>query len=235
MSDKGRPMLAGDCPRCGQHAVTFDVLADVRVTDAYHYEVFARCRRCGDPSVALLEMSRGDSSQIAELGGKYINHDYTFQRWVFNLPGSAKCPDHVPANIAAAFNEGARSMAIGCYNASGAMFRLCLDLTTKPLLPSETDPDPKPSKRERYNLGPRIDWLVDNNKLPVAIGEMAHHVRLDGNDGVHDGSLGESDADDLIEFTIVILERHFTEPEKLRLARARQNARRGIAEPEASV
>lgn len=229
MADIAKPLVAADCPRCGQHKVTFDVLESWPVIDNYHHEIFVVCRACGQPSTGLVDATSNNHQAISAYSGGFINRDYPFKKWVFNVPDLRSAPEHIPEDIERAFTEGAKSVAIGCYNAASAMFRLSLDLATKPLLPSATEPDPKPSKRERYNLGPRIDWLVAHGKLPAAIGDLAHHVRLDGNDGAHDGTLGEADANDLIDFTVVILERQYTEPERLRLAKARQTARRGGA------
>jgi hypothetical protein len=51
-------------------------------------------------------------------------------------------------------------------------------------------------------------------------------VREDGNDGAHDGTLGKEDAEDLLDFTTALLERIYTEPERLRLAQERREKRR---------
>jgi hypothetical protein len=42
---------------------------------------------------------------------------------------------HLPANIENAFSEGAGCLSIECFNAAATMFRLCVDLATRPLLP----------------------------------------------------------------------------------------------------
>jgi hypothetical protein len=49
---------------------------------------------------------------------------------------------------------------------------------------------------------------------------------LDGNDGAHVGSLKKTDAEELLDFTVALLERMYTEPEKLRLAKDRRDSRR---------
>ena len=63
-------------------------------------------------------------------------------------------PEHVPDPIAAAFNEGAKCLAINCFNAAAAMFRLALDLATQELLPS--DDAEFPNARTRRMLGLRL-------------------------------------------------------------------------------
>lgn len=62
--------------------------------------------------------------------------------------GATKPPAHVPEQVGVAFREGATSLVTGCWNAAGAMFRLAIDLATKPLLPSE-DPECQDPTRSR--------------------------------------------------------------------------------------
>ena len=104
------------------------------------------------------------------------------------------------------------------------MFRLCLDLATRSLLPKEDVPGL--NAKTRRNLGLRLPWLFDAGLLPESFRELSTCIKDDGNDGAHVGSLNESDADDLLDFTVAMLERMYTEPERLRLARERREARR---------
>ena len=136
-------------------------------------------------------------------------------------------PEHLPERIAAAFTEGAKCLAIGCHNGAGTMFRLCVDLATRRMLP-EVD-EPKLNAQVRRNLGLRLPWLFDTGRLPEALRDLSSCVKEDGNDGAHEGTLSKEDAYDLLDFTTALLERMYTEPERLRLAKERRDARR-IAE-----
>ena len=127
--------------------------------------------------------------------------------------------------MAAAFNEGATCLAVNCFNAAAAMFRLGIDLATQPLLPSATDASSPPAKVRR-DLGLRLPWLFDNGKLPAELRQLATSIKEDGNDGAHRATLTEHDAQDLLDFATRLFERMFTEPERLRLAQARRDARR---------
>ncbi|NTW88889.1 MAG: DUF4145 domain-containing protein [Desulfobulbaceae bacterium] len=134
-------------------------------------------------------------------------------------------PDHLPVEIQAVFSEGATCFAVGCFNAAGTMFRLCVDLATKSMLPAE-DGDGLNS-RIRRNLGLRLPWLFERHLLPEALRELSSCIKDDGNDGAHEGSLKKEDSEDLLDFTAAILERLYTEPERLRLAKERREKRRG--------
>jgi hypothetical protein len=133
-------------------------------------------------------------------------------------------PDHIPDNVEAAFKEGATCFAMECYNAAGTMFRLCIDMATRSKLP-ENDINSLNARIKR-DLGLRLPWLFDNGFLPRELRELSSCVREDGNDGAHRGTLKKEDAEDLLDFTSALLERIYTEPEKLNIAKARREARR---------
>jgi hypothetical protein len=75
-------------------------------------------------------------------------------------------------------------------------------------------------------LGLRLPWLFDNKLLPAELRDLAGCIKEDGNDGAHVGNLTKTDAGDLLDFTVAILERLITEPEKLKRAQQRRDARR---------
>lgn len=89
----------------------------------------------------------------------------------------------------------------------------------------EGEADGRPG-RVRRNLGLRIPWLLDNGILPEALRDLSTGVKDDGNDGAHEGTLRREDAEDLLDFTYVLLERIYTEPVRLQLARQRREQRR---------
>ncbi len=133
-------------------------------------------------------------------------------------------PDHVPPNIQAAFREAATCLAVECWNAASTMFRLCVDLATRPMLPEEETAGL--NAKTRRDLGLRLPWLFDNELLPNDLRELSACIREDANDGAHAGTLKKEDAEDLLDFTSALLERLYTEPEKLTLAAKRREARR---------
>jgi hypothetical protein len=130
---------------------------------------------------------------------------------------SISCPAHIPMKLMEVFNEGTACYSIGCYNASVAMFRLCLDLDTKPLA-------------EQHNvtgmLGQRLVKLFKQQLLPIALEELSHCIKDNGNDGAHDGTITEDEALDVMDFTISYLETRHTMPERIRLRKEAREARK---------
>ena len=133
-------------------------------------------------------------------------------------------PEFLPKEIDAVFREGATCLAVGCYNAAGTMFRLCVDLATRSMLPLEETSGL--NAKTRRDLGLRLPWLFETGRLPDSLKDLSSCIKEDGNDGAHAGNLNQTDADDLLDFTSVLLERIYTEPERLRLAKERRDARR---------
>ena len=229
--------LVADCPRCRSQRITFDVLADTIVGVQYAwqqwYEAFCVCRHCLRSTVFVLSDKEVHSKDIINKSGlaKFsgaAGHLVKVESFI-SIKDSAPIdpPEHLPVDILAAFREGARCQSVACFNAAAAMFRLCVDLATKARLP-ETDRDGLNAKIRR-SLGLRLPWLFAQGVLPVAVQELSACIKEDGNDGAHVGSLTQADAEDLLDFTIALLERLYTEPERLRLAQARRDSRRGKA------
>src|SRR6185312_7240873 len=134
-------------------------------------------------------------------------------------------PEFLPPAIKAVFDEGAICFAVGCFNAAGTMFRLAIDLSTRAMLPAEGQPQ-RPNAKVCRDLGLRLPWLFDTDRLPEALRDLAGAVKEDGNDGAHAGNLSQQDAEDLLDFSSMLLERLYTEPERLRQAAERRAQRR---------
>ncbi|MET0107652.1 MAG: DUF4145 domain-containing protein [Candidatus Thiodiazotropha endolucinida] len=227
--------LVANCPRCGSKSITFDLIAatktHIRRNWQQFYETFAVCRHCHRSTVFVLaDGSYEDGQEIDKIGLTSIKvalNPYVEIEGIITLKDRAdvKAPDHVPEEIEKVFNEGATCLKVDCWNAAGTMFRLCIDMVTRKLLP-EKDAEGL-NKHIRRSLGLRLPWLFDNKRLPESLRDLSTCVREDGNDGAHAGTLGKEDAEDLLDFTSILLERIYTEPERIRLAAERRDERRG--------
>ncbi|WP_208599301.1 DUF4145 domain-containing protein [Azotobacter beijerinckii] len=214
--------------------MTFDLVAHTQVGYRHNwqswYEAFCICRHCSRSTVFLLSEKGIDESKAIRQSGLNklpvaANKLVTVENYVSLKDAKAiSPPEYLPPEILSVFSEGATCLAVGCFNAAGTMFRLCVDLATKSLLP-EADANGLSSKIRR-NLGLRLPWLFEQGLLPNALQELSSCIKEDGNDGAHDGTLGKEDAEDLLDFTFALLERMYTEPERLRLAKERRESRR---------
>lgn len=226
--------LIANCPRCGAQHVTFDLRSSTPTRNQYNwqtwYESFCVCRHCSRSTIFVVSERGIDEANYIKQNGlakasiaanDLVNvEDYISQKDADARPA----PEYLPQDINAAFEEGAKCLAVGCHNAAATMFHLCVDIATRSLLPKEDEKGL--NAKIRRNLGLRLLWLIDNGILPEALRDLSTCIKDDGNDGAHVGSLGEQDAEDLVDFTTVLLERLYTEPERLRLAKERREARR---------
>jgi hypothetical protein len=219
--------------------MTFDVLRTVHVHQEHGwlnwFETFSVCRNCKRTTVFLIsqkeyKFQEHPHQMSPEKIDASLNPHFKVARYI-NLTDNAqvRAPDHTPPDIAKVFAEAATCLANECWNATGAMLRLSIDLATKGLLPLEEVEGLNAYARK--NLAPRLAWLIDHQILPEALRDLSSCIREDGNDAAHDGSLQKADAQDLLDFTIALLERVYTEPERLKLARERRDARRKPEKP----
>ena len=230
--------LVANCPRCHSQKITFDI-AQAHVTGVQYgwqqwYEAFCICRHCKLATIFVLSESVNGNYELVHKKG-LLNFADAVNRYVIiegfiNLKDTAatKPPEYIPENVEKIFREGATCIAVGCNNAAGTMFRLCIDIVTSGMLP-EGEAEGL-NARIRRDLGLRLPWMFDHSILPENLRELSACVREDGNDGAHVGTLRREDAEDLLDFTIMLLERIYTEPERLKLAKARRDKRRGTEE-----
>lgn len=227
--------FVGDCPRCGSAKVTFDIKGDAVVNISgltYHFNALSQCRACLQCTIFLLSNTVPSSSHSWDDGNLTRGMGSLFK--LFSIDGHVSIandagiapPDFVPDHIDRIFREGSSCLAIGCFNAAGSMFRLCLDMATKSLLPA-ADGDGGPNRAQRTRLFDRLGYLFEVGIIPRSLEPLATCVREDGNDAAHDGTLAKADAEDLLDFSRILLERIYTEPARLAEAQQRRAERRG--------
>ncbi len=226
--------IVANCPRCKSQQMTFDLVNALPTVKRHgwqnHWEAFCICRNCFRSTVFVLQQKSHDDNdflrknKLSDLNFS-VNQVASIQGHISQKDEIADAPpEHLPENIHSIFIEGAACMAIGCHNAGATMFRLCIDLATSSMLPVENENGL--NNRIRRSLGLRLEWLFEKNILPGALQELSACIKEDGNDGAHEGSLSEEDAADILDFTYVLLERLYTEPHRLELAKQRRQARR---------
>lgn len=225
-------LLVADCPRCGAKQISFDLTNQVPIGIHNKWqkrlEVFCVCRACLRPTIFVVRQTEFNWGPKIDQGlaniSVAVNKIVEVERYISIQDNSAESPpEHLPEDIERVFKEGAACMSIGCNNAAATMFRLCLDLATKALLPDQAEGLKAATRR---NLGLRLTWLFDNNVLPESLRALSTCIKDDGNDGAHEGLLTKDDAADILDFTYILLERLYTEPKRLELAGQRRAARR---------
>lgn len=236
--------LVYNCNYCGSNKIQFDVLATTvqKIHSRDYWEAFCQCSHCKKGSILLLE----EGSNFRELKDRIYTGSYPnlcatehtnindhFQVNRLLIPPNKNqmmCPQFVPTNIKNIFDEATKCLAMSCFVASGSMFRLCLDLVTKDLLEKWLEEnqtsEQQPNKEQRNKLANRIDFLIDQDKIPKRLKDLAHCIRHDGNDSAHDGTTGEDEALDCLDFTEALLTETYTLPAQINEASRRRLERR---------
>ncbi|KAF1728906.1 MAG: DUF4145 domain-containing protein [Pseudoxanthomonas sp.] len=223
-----------NCPRCKSIKTTLDVFNHHTLYIEYGWkrsgEMHVVCRACRKGSILVvsqreledyieaawkagLHSQKGNVNGFLEVAGHISAKDES----------SIEPPEHLPPRIDIAFREGATCLSVKCYNAAAAMFRLCLDMATENLLPEGEVAGL--NAKVRRSLGLRIEWLFSAGILPLALQDLSNIIKDNGNDGAHEGTVTKEDAEDLSDFTFALLERLFTDPRKIEIARERRNNR----------
>lgn len=174
---KPMSVLIADCPRCGSKSITFDVCAQVfRFQESQWknwYEVFSVCRSCHTQTIFMISLRDYSHAQLSKPNASLVEYKNSLNEY-FEIDRYISLRDHaqhqppefLDDNLSDAFKEGAACFSIACYNAAATMFRLCVDLVTRPLLPDPSDTTVNQSnEKTRRDLGLRLPWMFDNKLI----------------------------------------------------------------------
>ncbi|MFV5312405.1 DUF4145 domain-containing protein [Acinetobacter schindleri] len=246
--------LVYNCNFCNSQNIRLDVLKTTINTyksyynQIFYWQAFTQCSNCKkgmilhlesdkkkiDDDIYLDHREKKEISLVVDLCTlSYTNiNDHVFIKGLITPPLKQQnvCPIHVPEEIKNIFDEATKCLSMDCFVASGSMFRLCLDLVTKNLLEKWLEEnqasEQQPNKDQRNKLANRIDFLINQDKIPKRLKELAHCIRHDGNDSAHDGNTGEDEALDCLDFTEALLKEVYTFPAQIQEAEKRRLERR---------
>ncbi|QTH73181.1 DUF4145 domain-containing protein [Pseudoalteromonas xiamenensis] len=229
-------ILVSRCPRCNTNNITFNVLAAYEFARKpgnwqRNWEVFCLCRHCTQTTTFFVSQKNpSDDAFFRE--NKYLQATQSMNNYVYiknyvSITGNqgVNPPEYLPQRIDDVFKEASQCLTHSCYNASASMYRLCLDLATKEIL-EKIDTDKQPASKIARSLGLRLQWLFDNNHLPLELKDLSHCIKEDGNDGAHEATLQKIDAEDIQDFTSLLLTKMYTDPKRLQIADERRKTRR---------
>ena len=232
--------ILADCPRCGAKSTTFDVnnankcsfhkySNSIDVFEDYispydyasRYELLTVCRNC-QHEITFVVSEPFDYEHDAVIPREPPMNMTGSLEGVFDIEGILRLsdnlaiapPEFMPRDIERTFREGIECLSINCWNAAGTMFRKCLDLTAKDKL--EKKVLEQLEKDRKNTLYHKISELFNNKVLSSDLKKIATYIRLDGNDGAHGLMLTRYDAMILLDSTVLLLGRIYTEPERIR-------------------
>lgn len=184
------------CPHCATKLVSFQMLGYNAIqADKCEYSIFMRCAHCGETIITVWYSPSIYNLCLNLQSGSKILRKYPATK---DVVAPENCPDAV-ANF---YRQGTDSLMARNFDASGAMFRKCLETALKYL-------DPQ-GKGKLYD---RINNLPAEKGVTSAMKDWAQSIRDLGNDAVHEEDpFQESEAKELQKFTEVFLTYAFTLP-----------------------
>lgn len=208
-------ILRRDCPHCPAEHVAFQLRWNEPVPRglAHRFNCVAICGACGKPiCFQATYKTSGTSTKPLSIDGDIEPAFTVGNTWPSRTPSTA--PPHTPTSVRNRFIEGENAYARHSWNAAVAMYRSALDIASKGM-------DGVP----RGTFYQRLQWLHENHRITPEIRSWADHVRVEGNEALHDpDDFEEEDARPLRLFTEMFLRYVFELPGEVQAFRQQGEA-----------
>ena len=195
-----------DCPWCGTKSVGFTPASMApwqksSPEHGFYTDVFAICGRCDRGIIALFQDHHSSPETLQTAG----------REGVYPAPPSADAPLFTPDRTKRFFQQGMSSLHIGNPDAAGAMFRKSLESGLKERFSSN-----------KRNLIDKIKDAASNGLITQEMADWADHIRISGNEAVHDDEYTMEQARTLRVFTELVLIYLFELPGRLAKAQEKE-------------
>jgi len=200
-----------NCIRCGTVGM---------VRDGNDYEIAFSCNNCS--KISIYKAQSGIDLKSNTLNIDNNRSAYCANDPILNIVSVDPLSDDVPQRISEIFTQAAKSRRMQMFDASGAMFRKTIDVSTKHIFAT----DPRLVGRNPADaLRARIKALGELKILEDDIVELADVVAVDGNDAAHEiDPYTAEEAEALEDLTLDLLDRLFVRPARVARVKAKQVA-----------
>lgn len=164
------------------------------------WRVFASCAACRDMVIGILMVVSATQHSPKTVSANIEGRGYAVTG-MWPERRSALAPPFTPKSVESRFLDGEFNFASGRWNAAVGLYRATLDLATKAL----------DAKGDTFFE--RLKWLAEQHRVTPDIKDWADHVRVDGNEALHDpDEFSKEDAEPLRHFTEMFLRYVFEMP-----------------------
>jgi len=216
------PSIIADCPHCGAQKVGFAFVGEKPISPRSiggqpRYLELLQCGNCEGGMVALYQRSpvaQHATPQSCSSDPKQFG--YTVED-MYPKADRPRIPSHVPDDLGSFFFQAADNLKRRNWDASGAMSRKVVDVSSQQLLGKDTS--------KFRNIKERIDELANRSIITNDLKDWAHEIRLGGNEAAHDmRPFSETEAEELVDFSELYLTYVYTLPKRLSDRKARSAA-----------
>lgn len=197
--------ISATCPHCHVKEMGFSFIAQTSLAPRRRKDwiVLYKCNRCQytwKQDYGPKEPSKCDGDP-AQLGFGIVTY--------YPNPMPSNLPDHVPSPLERYFIQASEAFHNKHYDASGAMSRKVVDVSTQQLLGEDS--------KKFSTINARINELALRNALTPDLKDWAHQIRLSGNEASHDEKpYSEDDAKELLGFAELYLTYVYSLPARLK-------------------
>jgi hypothetical protein len=217
------PSLVLECPHCGAEKMAFTLMCEIAATTppamTARYRTLLICGGCEEAVIGVFDRQIVTNSYPQHgLTPASCQSDPRRNQWqltaIYPKPEPSKCPPHTPDDLKRIFLQASDSLKRNAPDASGAMSRKVVDVSTQMLLGEKS--------KDYRTIYDRIEALADKGTLTPDLRDWAHEVRLGGNDAAHDlDPFQKEEAEELLDFAELYLTYVYTLPNRLKERRAR--------------
>lgn len=208
-----------DCPHCNGLHMGFSFLSQMRFggSDNRWLGVFY-CNRCQGGIICEYRNAQVKFGDLNTVPGEPTQHGFQLLK-IYPQAAPLKLPPHTPTPLDRYYQQASDGLRRGDYDASGAMSRKVVDVSTKMLLGDEA--------KKYNNIQGCIDAVATKGIITRDLKEWAHQIRLGGNEAAHaEAPYEKEEAEDLLSFTELYLTYVYTLPGQLA---ARKERKAGVA------
>lgn len=214
-----------ECPHCGAEKIGFHVAFDSAATLPHgqsltykKYRSLLLCWGCEEGVVAVFDATAGRDQNFPNAAPQQAPKDPRQVGWhlvkTYPVPQPSKCPTHTPDRLKGLFLQAANALKRGDPDASGAMSRKVVDVSTQLLLGDQA--------QDYKTIFARIEAVAKKGMLTDDLKDWAHQVRLGGADAAHDlDPFTKEEAEELLDFAELYLTYVYTLPSRLKERRER--------------
>jgi hypothetical protein len=202
-----------DCPHCGAKMATFSILFELRSNEfARAWDTFCVCGVCKDTALIRLLDINPNSGDIEPIRWGLKNEISKKFKVVRQYPHAddVGVPEGTPDNVKQPLFEANHSLVDGRYSAAAACYRKAIERSLRHV-----------DIELQGMLNARIRQLEKKRILPESMVALLDHVRLFGNEAMHEDDIDPT-KDDCVaakEFCELFLTYTFSLPKKIEAAR----------------
>lgn len=223
------PSAIFPCPHCGADRIGFNIVAQHYATikrgeETHRFNTLAICTGCeAGLVVEYLNHGRARKNSPLECPGDPQSLEW-HAAFVYPEPQPTRLPSHLNDQMKRYFEQAANALKRQDWDASGAMCRKVVDVSTKQLLGTD--------ESKNKDIKDRINALHAKGSITLDLKDWCHHIRMGGNEAAHDEKpYSESEARELLDFVDLYLTYVYTLPGRLKERRERAAAEKKQGQP----